>query len=273
MKTDYLQTPMLDIIFENRNKAYGAYVLRSQYDQNLRVSCVITLTTVISLLVVHFTMQHFKKLPTGEKATVLMISDVILPKEAPQPKPIQPKMQEQPKGKQTVKNTEMRVTTDENRIQVDTLPPRELLTQVDPGLTTNMNTDFTSSMGVEGGSVQGATPELIAANLNNSNKIHDIVSQMPVFVGGEEGLMNFLRKHTKYPAFEQEAGIEGKAIIRFVVNADGTVSDPEVLRADSPGFGKEGVRVVKMLPCFQPGKQNGEPVRVYYVLPFTFRLY
>lgn len=80
-----------------------------------------------------------------------------------------------------------------------------------------------------------------------------------------------LGKLTQYPDKERELGIEGKAVVRFVVNEDGSITDATIIKSDSPGFGKEALRVLGKLPKFKPGMQQGKPVKVYFVLPFQWK--
>ena len=106
----------------------------------------------------------------------------------------------------------------------------------------------------------------------NEEKVFEHVEQMPQFPGGDKELLAYLSKNIKYPAIAQEQNIQGKVYLRFVVGKDGEVSEVTVVRSLDPSCDKEAVRVVKSLPKFIPGKQNGNPVKVYYSVPVTFRL-
>ena len=98
------------------------------------------------------------------------------------------------------------------------------------------------------------------------------VEQMPQFPGGDAELMKFIGSNLKYPTIAAENGIEGRVVIRFVVGKDGNVSDVQVVRSLDPSCDKEAVRVVKTMPKWVPGKQNGRNVPVYYTLPVLFKL-
>jgi protein TonB len=84
--------------------------------------------------------------------------------------------------------------------------------------------------------------------------------------------MKFLGKNIKYPTISQENGVSGKVIVQFVVNKDGSVVDPVVVRSVDPYLDKEALRVINTMPKWKPGKQRGKPVRVRYTVPVTFRL-
>ena len=101
---------------------------------------------------------------------------------------------------------------------------------------------------------------------------YGIVETVPVFPGGEAGMMKYLSDNIKYPAEAQEAGIEGRVFTRFIVNEDGSVSDVEILRSVHPLLDAEAVRVVKAMPKWTPGKAGGKAVKVRYSLPLIFRL-
>ena len=104
------------------------------------------------------------------------------------------------------------------------------------------------------------------------DSIYEIVEIMPVFPGGEAGMLKFLSDNIKYPAEAQEAGIEGRVFTRFVINEDGSVSDVEILRSVHPLLDAEAIRVVKAMPKWTPARQDGKAVKVRYALPLVFRL-
>lgn len=102
--------------------------------------------------------------------------------------------------------------------------------------------------------------------------LYNFVDQQPEFPGGESALMSYLRKAIKYPPFAAENGIQGRTILSFVVEKDGSIASIEVLRSPAEELSKEAIRVVQAMPKWKPGKQRGRAVRVKYVLPVQFRL-
>ena len=106
----------------------------------------------------------------------------------------------------------------------------------------------------------------------DEGEVFEIVEQNPMFPGGNEALMKWLSKNLKYPASAQENGIQGRVLVQFVVNKDGSIVEPKVLRSVDPALDKEALRVVSAMPKWQPGKQRGKTVRVRFTLPVTFRL-
>ena len=104
-------------------------------------------------------------------------------------------------------------------------------------------------------------------------EIFEVVEKMPEFPnGGMMGLMQFLSKNIKYPPIAQENGTQGRVIVQFVVNKDGSIVDAKVIRSVDPYLDKEALRVINAMPKWNPGEQRGKPVRVKYTVPVTFRL-
>lgn len=106
----------------------------------------------------------------------------------------------------------------------------------------------------------------------NSNSVYDVVEQMPSFPGGISGLRTYLNQNIRYPAEAQENCVQGRVVVSFVVGKDGHISDVTVLRSVDPSLDKEAVRVIRNMPRWTPGKHGGEPVKVRYNVPVSFRL-
>ena len=96
---------------------------------------------------------------------------------------------------------------------------------------------------------------------------------MPQFPGGESGLQEYISSNLKYPQIAQENGIQGRVFVGYVVNKDGSVSDVKILRGVDPSLDKEALRIINSLPKWEPGKQNGIPVRVSKSSVVIFNLY
>ena len=106
----------------------------------------------------------------------------------------------------------------------------------------------------------------------DENSIFQVVELLPEFPGGMAELMKYLQKNLRYPQICKEQGVQGRVIVQFVVNTDSTITDVNVIKSVNPHLDEEAVRVVKAMPKWNPGKQRGEPVRVRFTLPVTFRL-
>ena len=105
-----------------------------------------------------------------------------------------------------------------------------------------------------------------------SNKVYEVVEQMPTFPGGDAALMKYLAENIKYPVSAQKAKEQGRVVVQFIVEKDGTVTGVKTVRSVTPALDAEAVRVIKAMPKWTPGKQGGQPVRVNYNVPVSFRL-
>lgn len=110
------------------------------------------------------------------------------------------------------------------------------------------------------------------AQTEPDDKPFDVVEQMPEFPGGQEALMQFLRQEVKYPKEAEEKGLQGRVVVRYIIEKDGSISEVEIAKSVNEYLDAEAIRVVKAMPKWKPGKQNGEPVRVKFTIPVTFRL-
>ena len=269
MKTNYQNTSMLDMIFEHRNKSYGAYALRQTAGKTVSTALLITLTSVLLLCFGKFLSDKLKGNPKALSGPIVTI-DPIPPidfkeKKIEIEKPKLPKPQ-QAQAIATQRNVEMAVT--QNNQVDDTVPTVAQLRNVESGITTNTTTNTIGATDGKGTVRTYNTQTEVAVD----ESVHITVEVMPEFPGGEKKLMEFLAKNTYYPDFEKEMGIEGKTFTKFVVNEDGSISNTEIMRSESKGFSNEAKRVVALLPKFKPGMQQGRAVKVQFVLPFCFKM-
>ena len=105
-----------------------------------------------------------------------------------------------------------------------------------------------------------------------SNKVYEVVEQMPTFPGGDAALMKYLAENIKYPVSAQKAKEQGRVVVQFIVEKDGAVTGVKTVRSVTPVLDAEAVRVIKAMPKWTPGRQGGQPVRVNYNVPVSFRL-
>lgn len=120
--------------------------------------------------------------------------------------------------------------------------------------------------------VKHVAPIVVKEEEPEEQTIFQVVEKMPEFPGGIAECLKFLSKNIKYPIISQENGVQGRVIVQFVVNKDGSIVDPVVVRSVDPYLDKEALRVIKMMPKWKPGQQRGKPVRVKYTVPVTFKL-
>ncbi len=267
MKTNYQNASMLDMIFEHRNKAYGAYALRNDYNRRITNALLITFSSIFILGFGKLLSDKMKSHTTNAIGPIVVVEPI--PEIHLEDKPIEiekTKLPDVPQSQaiQTVENPEMKVTADNQT--TDSIPTVDQLRDAESGIHTNLNGN---NIGVTDGTGTELAFNPPSAPAASSEPIR-IAEIMPKFPGGEEALMKFLNKHTVFPDMEREMGVGGKVVSEFTVNEDGKVSDIKILRSPSKGFDKEVVRVIKLMPPFSPGMQQGRAVKVRFVLPFTF---
>lgn len=274
-KIDLISSDWVDLVFEGRNKAYGAYRLRKSTTKRN----ILAMVAVVILLVVAFIILTVKNFVDEQRAKVAMtqvaeLTNYDQPKKKAEVK--QKKVEVEPERvvervKSSIKFTAPVIKNDE-----EVKPDEELKTQ-DELMSTNT---AIGSFDVKGN--DDANGEILKAKEviaepeppkhEEENKVFDIVEQQPLFPGGPAALMKYLSENTKYPVVAQENGVQGRVTVQFVVEKDGSISDVHVLRGVDPSLDKEAVRVVKSMPRWTPGKQNGITVRVNYRVPVLFRL-
>lgn len=113
---------------------------------------------------------------------------------------------------------------------------------------------------------------IVVEDIEEEQQIFQVVENMPEFPGGTAALMQYLRKNIKYPTICQEQGIQGRVVVQFVVNKDGSIVDPEVIKPVNPYLDKEALRVISTMPKWKAGEQRGKPVRVKFTVPVQFKL-
>ena len=136
-----------------------------------------------------------------------------------------------------------------------------------------MNQAITAVVGTGAPSAVVATgPVGPVVEADDDDRIYDVVEQNAQFPGGDAECMKWLAENLKYPSICQEQGIQGRVIVQFVVNTDGSIVDANVVKSVNPHLDKEALRVVGTMPKWQPGKQRGKAVRVRFTLPVNFRI-
>ena len=274
---DLISNEWSDLLFENRNKEYGAYVLRHQTgNRNLAsiLAILVFVAAIVSLLVIKNEYDRYVA-----KHTVVVYDQGMetsnLKNKAPEVKRSEPIRRENieevvEKIKCSIKFVAPVIKKDD---EVD--PKDEMRTQDEIMKSKVSISVFDVLNGSEDGEVLKAKQMLVTEPVKpkvEEYKVFEVVEQMPSFPGGDVALMQYLSKNIKYPPEAEEMGIQGRVICTFVVERDGSVSDIRIARSVDPSLDKEAIRVVSGMPKWIPGRQNGQSVRVKYTLPVTFRL-
>ncbi|HVW14683.1 MAG TPA: TonB family protein [Mucilaginibacter sp.] len=253
----------LELVFDDRNKAYGAYDLRKHYNSALLKAMTITFSVVICLFVGY---SFFHKNRPMETVYVIPTVPPIAPPDVK--KTIVPPKQsavERPKSVATVKYPVFKVTVDkeaENPPTITDLQTAAISTKTQTGDPAAGNIDVPITTTDNGGDPTEGEKVMTMAS----------VEVMPQFPGGEAAWIKYLQKNLHYPSQAAEAGISGRVYVSFVVEKDGHLTDIKVERGPGYGLDEEAVRVLKAAPAWTPGIQNGKKVRVSYVMPITFQI-
>jgi protein TonB len=263
MKT-YNSNPknMLDMIFENKNKNYGAYAIRNAYNDTVIKSLTIVASSLLLLVGSSLVYNNYFKEKPAEKSIESAQVWIECPMNIEQPKAIEePKIEQPASGAASTA-----ISTVFNNNAIEPINPNTSLSLV----TSTGDTTSTSDPGIVGPGTNTTT--VVSTPVVVPTATVSVAEIMPEFPGGNEALVRYLQNNMNYPQIELEAGIGGKVFVKFVVNADGSISTAEILKGVNGGEGlsKEALRVVRGMPKWKPGKQGDNFVPVYFNLPIKF---
>lgn len=265
----------LDILFKGRNKDYGAYELRRKYDKRVRNAIMGTASIALVIIGGYTVSNHLMASvtvtrPAPPPVTTLRLIEPIEKMPTPQP-PVLPSSNPAPL-KPTIRATTLTIVRD-NQVSPDDEPPRldEMVNKAIGVSNTAGDVD-----GVDAPSLLGpgtGVVEIPVAKERDPDEIFRFVEIPPSFPGGVEALAKYLGNNIRYPHVAAENGIEGIVVVQFVVDREGNVNEVKVITpAKGGGLEQEASRVIKAMPKWKPGKQNGRYVSVLYSIPVNFRL-
>ena len=279
-KIDLYDPKWVDMVFAGKNKEYGAYQLRKGTSgRNIKALLILIIAAALVGGFLAWKVIEQKKAEEQQaymEAMELAKLQEQAKKEKKKPEPIKPKVEQKkeiPVARETQKFTAPVIKKDElvkeeNQVkQMDQLDDK-----VAVGTENKEGVKDRTVEAVRNDIAVAAPPPPPAPKPEVANKVFDVVEEMPSFPGGQGALMAFLSSNIKYPVVAQENGVQGRVIVGFVVEKDGSISDVKVMRSVDPSLDREAQRVVKAMPKWKPGKQNGSAVRVKYTVPVVFRL-
>lgn len=268
-----------DIVFEGKNKEFGAYELRKESDVRhnkamIVVIIILALAFLLPLLVNTVLPKAEEKPEDLTEQAMVNLGDAA--EEEPEEEEVQERYEEeQPEVLpeevlNTVKVTELAIVEDDKVNAEDEIKTQDELKET---TTAFGQTDFDKGTD-DRNEVREHKEEIVVEEKKpvEENKVFTAVEQMPQFPGGDAELMKHIQKNLKYPPVAMENNIQGRVVVQFVVTKTGKIGEVKVVRSKDPDLDKEAVRVVKTLPDFIPGKMNGQAVAVWYTLPITFKL-
>jgi len=255
MKRNEKVVPGFDeIIFENRNKEYGAYDLRKKYASTTVFSILgaVAISVIITLIIYATTERDASANTGGDLTKLIKVGPIIEnPPQYKQPEPEKP------------------VATPDKHLY----GTPEVVPDTAAGGTTMLTNDILRKTVKDGAVIVDDTSGYSNDPIVPVEKEPEVfVEEMPAFPGGDGELLKFLSANIKYPQDAINNNVEGRVVVRFVVSADGTVKRLEIMKGVDPLLDREAMRVVSLLPKWKPGKQNGQPVPVWFFVPVTFQL-
>lgn len=277
-KVDIISQEWCDLVFEGRNKGYGAYDLRSKAGKRHLWAVIDILIAIAVIAGIIFTYAKASEaIRNAQGVEVEQVTELSQLKKD-EPKKEEKKIevpQEQPKQElqKVAVKASIAFTVPDIVDQVDEtkkIKNQEELSRSTISIATQdyvgdskdgINIDDLKENQIQGGSQ--APPE-------EDTKVYTVVEQNPVFPGGDAALLKYVNSHIKYPEIARDQEIQGVVTLRFVVLEDGRVGEVQVAKSLEPHCDAEAIRVIKSLPRFTPGKQQGKPVRVWFTLPVRY---
>lgn len=273
----------LNLIFEGRNKEFGAYEMRATSAQRHLKAAIIS---VLGLLVIGLGTWSYMKIheyileqelkDQANQESVAMELDTDLPEEEPE---VQKLEEEKPEVKpedvqNTVKATELNIVEDSKFDKEKEVVNQDERKEDDRSAGAQNVEDGTDDKTVNKVKEEVKITETPKEEVKKPEpeKVFTAVEQMPEFPGGQAALLKFISSHIQYPQAAADNNVQGKVYVKFVVTSTGKVDKVQIARSVDKALDQEALRVCRMLPNFTPGRQNGQPVSVWYTLPVTFKL-
>lgn len=267
-----------DIVFEGKNKDFGAYEMRKKSDGRHNKAMIIVLIAVViiffALRLVNLALEKAAANIVDEASQEIVQVDMGEQEEPEEEEEMVQLEEEKPEALpeeilNTMKVTELQIANDEDVKAEDEIKSQDELQE---SQTAFGSTDFdkgTDDLNV----VREHKDEIIVEKKEPvKEEVFVAVEQMPQFPGGDAELMKFLSKNIKYPTMAMENNIQGRVVVQFVVTKTGAIGEVKVIRSVDRDLDREAIRVCKSLPNFIPGKMNGQAVNVWYTLPVNFKL-
>ena len=270
-----------DLVFEGKNKDFGAYVIRTESTKRHNLAVLWALIGAVAVAALTFGLMKANQYLEERRLAALQDQKTYIVDFTPETEEQQPEQQiiepEEPEVLEdvlsSVKVTELQIVEDDK-----VRPEDEILTQEEIEETnkafgqTNVDNGQDERDKFQTAVIDVVVEKPVEKPKETVVQVFRSVEQMPQFPGGEAALMKYLQSHINYPPMAVENGVQGRVVVQFVVDKTGKVCEVVVVRNVDKDLDKEAVRVCKSLPKFTPGRQNGQAVAVWYTLPVTFKL-
>ena len=272
-----------DLVFEGKNKDFGAYVIRTESTMRHNKAVLWTLIgTIIFGLLAYGFMKANQYLEERRLADQASIEEVLIDmsQDAEEPEPEQERLeQEKPEEipeevlLNTIQVTEINIVEDNEVSEEDRIISQDEIMQTQTAIGATNYDQGTDNLNANHTNVNVVVVEPpVDRPAEVEQKVFRSVEQMPQFPGGEAALLKYLQSHINYPPMAAENNVQGRVVVQFVVDKTGKVGEVKIVRSVDKDLDKEAARVCASLPKFTPGRQNGQAVSVWYTLPVTFKL-
>jgi periplasmic protein TonB len=244
-----------DIVFRDRNRDYGAYQFRKKYGRTLLWSVIFGVIVYLTGIFIPFALYFLNE--SGKLEDNDFVYEVeYMPINPPESNDLDELARALAKPPDEVQQAP--VVTD------TVIPEKEVKPPVEPPEKKEDSSDADSA-GASGG-IKGGT------GAGDASGIATVIDVYPRFPGGDESRLAFLKRNVKYPLAAMQSGVQGVVVVVFIIERDGTLSNIQIERGIGGGCDEESVRVVKMMPLWEPGKRQGKAVRVMVRMPVVFRI-
>lgn len=274
-----------DLIFEGKNKEFGAYDLRKKSEKRHTLAVIFTLIGLAVIVLIVIGYSKFSDWQAEKRAQELMLErermsqvEMAQEEEIPEEEPEEQKFEQEelPEVPEevlaTVQVTQIAIVdADKVKNEVMTMDEQKEDNTARGVVTQEGNDDADKFQAVKEQVVVVPEPQQVKEE-PKPDQIFQAVEQPAEFPGGQAALMKWLSNNIRYPESAQQNGVSGRVIVKFVVEKDGSISQASIAKGVDRDLDQEALRVVKRMPKWQPGKNNGQAVRSYFTLPVTFKL-
>jgi protein TonB len=258
-----------ELLFLNKNKEYGAFLLRKNYNRYLSIAVIMAVSffilSISSPILISYLNPKAPAIPHGIKT--ISITEIGPPPSIDDKSREIEKIKETKQLKSTIAFKPPVIRPDE-LVKDEYVPAQIDFLRADPGKSTVQG---------DASAPDGSLIETEEAVPNKNEGVAKVevftyVEEMPTFPGGPDAFLSYVAQKIQYPEIAKRAGVEGRVSVSFVVSPSGNISDVQVAKSIGAGCDEEAVRVIKSMPKWNPGKQNGRPVNVQVSVPIVFRL-
>ena len=257
---EILQADLLDILFEHRNKLYGAYALRKSYTHRLGLALGVALSTVLLFVFMTFIKKDNGSIGPFKDANAIVITDVNLEEKIKEPE----RARNEPKPQVAQADHQQIIVAPDN--EADEIPDQETISNSE---VSNVNTEGMPSDDLAKTKTQSEGNDFIQEKQPEEIEKPVLPNRNASFPGGTAAWLEFLRRFLQAPE-DLDPGQRIEVMVRFQIDADGRISSPEIIKSGGKSFDKEVLRVLKKMPPWEPAIQNGNYVAVAYTQPVIF---